>query len=123
MSWLMNCDTFVKSSCDSHQAQWVLATSVMDKTLLEQFVSVDEIDDRDTPVPCYVVHLLDMDVSVHQRLLDSVNNLTEDSEEAEDDDSDDNVNTNTSQACSHFRRNALPCRFKRLYVDSKEICA
>ena len=48
-----------------------VATSAVDKTLLAQFVSAGEIGDGDTPVPCYVVHHLEMGVSVRQRLLGS----------------------------------------------------
>ena len=50
-----------------------------DKTILAQFVSADEIGDGDTLVPCCVVHILEKGESARQRLLDSVENLTEDS--------------------------------------------
>ena len=53
------------------ETQLMFATSVMDRTLFSQFVSADEIGDGDTPVPCYVVHILEMGVSFRQRLLDS----------------------------------------------------
>ena len=59
-----------------------------------QFVSADEIGGRDTPVPCYVVHLLETGMSVRQRMLNLVNNLAEDSE---DDDSDDTSITDLTQ--------------------------
>ena len=42
----------------------MFATSVMDRTLLAQFISADEIGDGDTPVPCYVVLYLEMGVYV-----------------------------------------------------------
>ena len=83
------------------EAQRMFVTSVMDKTLLAQFVSADEIFDGHTPVPCYVVNLLEMGMHVRQRLLDKTDNLTEDSEEAEYDDSDDNANTDFTQVAAY----------------------
>ena len=71
----------------------MFVTYVMDKT----FVSADEIGDGETPVTYYVVHHLEMGVSVRQRLLDSVDNLTEDSEEAGVDESDDTAITDLTQ--------------------------
>ena len=54
------------------------------------------IGDEDTPVSCYVVHHLEMGVSIRQRLFDSVDYLIVDSEEAMDD-SDGNANTDLTQ--------------------------
>ena len=91
---------------------------VMDRTLLAQFVSADEIGDGDTPVHRYVVYLIEMDVSVRQRLLDSVNNLPEDSEEAEDNESDDTVITDLTQvadACELLRKDKLKLLTKDMY--------
>ena len=79
----------------SEETQRVFAVTVTDKTLLAEFVSVDEIGEGDAPGPSYVVNLWDKDVSVRQRLLDSVENSTEDSfctaENSEEEDDDDDV--------------------------------
>ncbi|KAI0229370.1 hypothetical protein LSAT2_020226, partial [Lamellibrachia satsuma] len=77
----------------TEEAQPMFATSVMDKTLLAQFVSTD----GDTPVQCYVIHNMEMGVFVRQHLIHSVGNLTGDSEETDDDASDDNANTDLLQ--------------------------
>ena len=63
----------------TEETQRVFAVTVTDKTLLAEFVSVDEIGEGDAPGPSYAVNLWDKDVSVRQRLLDSVENSTEDS--------------------------------------------
>ena len=60
-----------------------------------------------------------MGVSVRQRLLDSVDNLTEDSEDAEDDDSDGNANTDLIQIadeCELLRKGKV----KQLTKDTHE---
>ena len=108
----------IEDDC-TQEAQWMFATSVMDKTLLAQFVSADKIGYRDTPVPCYVVHLLEMGVSVHQRLHDSVDNLTEDSEEAEDDESDDTTNNDLTQIADAGEL-LWKSKFKQLTKDMHE---
>ena len=99
----------------TEEAQRMFATYVMDKTLLAQFLSVQDIEDGDTPIPCYVKHLVEMGVSARQRLLD----LTEDSEEAEDDESDDTANidlTRVADAGEMLRKG----KFKQLTKDMHE---
>ena len=103
----------------TEEAQRMFATSVMDKTLLAQFVSAQDVEDGDTPVPCYVIHLVEMGVSARQRLLDSVDSLTEDSEEAEDNESDDTANidlTRVADAGEMLRKG----KFKQLTKDMHE---
>ena len=67
------------ASDDSWPDEALRTFTATDKKLLAQFVSADEIGAGLATAPCYGIHLWDMGLSVRQRLLDSVENSTEDS--------------------------------------------
>ena len=81
----------------TEEAQQMFATYVMDRMFLAQLVLADKIANGNTPVPCYVVHFLEMGMSVRQCLLCLIDNLTEYSEKTEDDESNDTAITALTQ--------------------------